>query len=93
MGLLFIKLSSVDFDPRSSSESGEESVAASVELGCARTRYFNMLPSQLDGFGSDNFLPFFSESADMFLLTRGSDQINAYLNQRPTMSFYDEAFQ
>ena len=29
----------------------------------------------------------------MFLLTRGSDQINAYLNQRPTMSFYDEAFQ
>ena len=59
MGLLFIKLSSVDFDPRSSSESGEESVAASVELGCARTRYFNMLPSRLDGFGSDNFLPFF----------------------------------
>ena len=36
---------------------------------------------------------FFSESADMFLLTRGSDQINAYLNQRPTMSFYDKAFQ
>ena len=28
----------------------------------------------------------------MFLLTRGSDQINAYLNQRPTMSFYDKAF-
>ena len=59
MGLLFIKLSSVVFDPRSSSESGEESVAASVELGCARTRYFNMLPSRLDGFGSDNFLSFF----------------------------------
>ena len=69
----------------SSSKSGEESVAASVELGCARTRYFN--------FGSDNFLSFFSESADMFLLTRGSDQINAYLNQRPTMIFYDKAFQ
>ena len=83
------------FDPRSSSESGEESVAASVELGCARTRYFNMLPSRLDGFGSVNFLSFFffSESADMFLLTRGSDQINAYLNQRPTMSFYNKAFQ
>ena len=82
------------FDPRSSSESGEESVAASVKLVCARTRYFNMLPSRLDGFGSDNFLSFFfSESADMFLLTRGSDQINAYLNQRPTMSFYDKAFQ
>ena len=62
MGLLFIKLSSVDFDPRSSSESREESVAASVELGCARTRYFNMLPSRLDGFGSDNFLPFFFPS-------------------------------
>ena len=68
-------------------------MAASVELGCARTRYFNMLPSQLDGFRSDNFLSFFSESADMFLLTRGSDQINAYLNQRPTMSFYGKAFQ
>ena len=39
------------------------------------------------------FFLFFSESADMFLLTRGSDQINAYLNQRPTMSFYDKAFQ
>ena len=36
-------------------------MAASVELGCAQTRYFN--------FGSDNFLSFFSESADMFLLT------------------------
>ena len=67
-------------------------MAASVELGCARTRYFNMLPSQLDGFGVDNFLSFFSESADMFLLTRGSDQINAYLNHRPIMSFYDKAF-
>ena len=80
------------FDPRSS-ESGEESVAASVELGCVRTRYFNMLPSQMDGFGSDNILSFFFESADMFLLTRGSDQINANLNQRQTMSFYDKAFQ
>ena len=59
-------------------------MATSVELGCARTSYFNMLPSRLDGFGSDNFLSFFSESADM---TRGSDQINAYLNHRPTMSF------
>ena len=39
------------------------------------------------------FLFFFSESADMFLLTRGSDKKNAYLNQRPTMSFYDKAFQ
>ena len=80
------------FDPRSSSESGEESVAASVELGCARTRYFNMLSSRLDGFGSDNFLSFFSELADMFLLTRDSAQINAYLNQRPTMSFTIKLF-
>ena len=64
-------------------------MADSVELGCARTSCFNMLPSRLDGFGSDNFLSFFfSESADMFLLTRGSDQINAYLNHRPTMSFF-----
>ena len=39
------------------------------------------------------FLFFFSESADMFMLTRGSDQKNAYLNKRPTMSFYDKAFQ
>ena len=68
-------------------------MAASVELGCARTRYFNMLPSRLDGFGADNFLSFFfSESADMFLLTRGSDQINANLNQRPTMSFTIKLF-
>ena len=34
-------------------------MAASVELGCAQTRYFNMLPSRLDGFGADNFLSFF----------------------------------
>ena len=40
-------------------------MATSVELGCARTRYFNMLPSRLDGFGADNFLSF-SESADIF---------------------------
>ena len=61
MGLLLIHQAQLGlvFDPRSSSESGEESVAASVELGCARTRYFNMLPSRLDGFGSDNFLSFF----------------------------------
>ena len=39
------------------------------------------------------FFLFFSEPADMFLLTRGSDKKNAYLNQRPTMSFYDKAFQ
>ena len=82
------------FDPRSSSESGEESVATSVELGCARTRYFNMLPSRLDGFGSDNFLSiFFRVGGHVFADSRGSDQINAYLNQRPTMSFYDKAFQ
>ena len=93
MGLLFIKLSSVFCLIRDRHPNREESVAASVVLGCARTRYFNMLPSRLDGFGSDNCLSFFSESADMFLLTRGSDQINAYLNQRPTMSFYDKAFQ
>ena len=69
-------------------------MAASVKLGCARTKYFNMLSSRLDGFRADNFLSFFfSESADMFLLTRGSDKKNAYLNQRPTMSFYDKAFQ
>ena len=67
-------------------------MAALVELGCARIRYFNMLPSRLDGFGADNFL-FFSESADMFLLTRGSNKKNAYLNRRPTISFYDKAFQ
>ena len=48
-------------------------MAASFELGCARTRYFNMLPSRLDGFGVDNFL-FFSKLADMFLLTRGSNK-------------------
>ena len=35
---------------------------------------------------------FFSESEDMFLLTRGSDKINAYLNQRPTMSFTIKLF-
>ena len=46
-------------------------MATSVKLGCARKRYFN-LPSRLDGFGADNFL--FSESADMFLLTRGSNE-------------------
>ena len=81
------------FDPRSSSESGEESVAASVEL-CARTRYFNMLPSRLDGFGSVNFLSFFFFfRVGGHVLTRGSDQINAYLNQSPTMRFYDKAFQ
>ena len=70
-------------------------MAASVGLGCARTKYFNMLPSLLDGFGADNCLSFcfFSESADMFLLTQDSDKKNAYLNQRPTMSFYDKAFQ
>ena len=90
MGLLFITQLGLVFDRH---PNREESVAASVELGCARTRYFNLLPSRLDGFGSGNFLSFFSESADMFLLTRGSDQINAYLNQRPTMSFYDKAFQ
>ena len=56
MGLLFIRLSSVVFDRH---PNREESVAASVELGCARTRYFNMLPSRLDGFGADNFLSFF----------------------------------
>ena len=67
MGLLFIKLSSVLC--LIVIRTGEESVAASVELGCARTRYFNMLPSRLNGFGSDNFLSFFSEPADMFLLT------------------------
>ena len=68
-------------------------MAASVELGCARTRYINMLPSRLDGFGADNFHSFFfSESEDMFLLTRGSDKINAYLNQRPTMSFTIKLF-
>ena len=42
-------------------------MVASVELGCAQTSYFNMLPSRLEGFGVDNFL--FSESVDMFLLT------------------------
>ena len=67
-------------------------MAASVELGCARTRYFNMLPSRLDGFGADNFLSFFFSSRRTFLLTRGSNQINAYLNQRPTMSFKIKLF-
>ena len=67
-------------------------MAASVELGCARTRYFNMLPSRLDGFGADNFLSFFFPSRRTFLLTRGSNQINAYLNQRPTMSFKIKLF-
>ena len=47
-------------------------MAASDKLGCAQTRYFNLLPSRLDGFRADNFL--FSEWADMFLLTRGSDK-------------------
>ena len=69
-------------------------MAASVELGCARTRYFNMLPSRLDGFGAENFLSFFFRvGGHFFLLTRGSDQKSAYLNQRPTMKFYDKAFQ
>ena len=49
----------------SSSKSGEESVDASVELGCARTRYFNMLPSGLHGFGVDNFL-FFQDGRYVF---------------------------
>ena len=39
-------------------------MAASVELGCARTRYFNMLPSRLDGFGADNFRQTFFSFAD-----------------------------
>ena len=70
-------------------------MAASVELGCARTRYFNMLPSRLDGFGADNFLSFFFQVGGHFflLLTRGGDQKSTYLNQRPTMKFYDKAFQ
>ena len=41
-----------------------------------------------DWTASGRIIFFFSESADMFLLTRGSDQINAYLNHRSTMGFF-----
>ena len=62
-------------------------MATSVKLGCARTRQFNMLPSRLDGFGADNFL-FFSESADMFLLTRGSYKKKRLLKPETDNEFF-----
>ena len=45
-------------------------MAASIGLGCARTKYFNMLPSRLDGFGADNFFFFFRVGGHVFADSR-----------------------
>ena len=70
VGLLFIRLSSVLCLIVIQIRGGERGCFSRAGLCLNKILY--MLPSRMDGFGVDNFL--FSESADMFLLTRGSDK-------------------
>ena len=93
MGLLFIKLSSVlclirDRHPNQGRRAwpllSSWVVLKQDTLTCCHPDW--------TASGRIIFFLFFSESADIFLLTRGSDQINALSNQRPTMSFTIKLF-
>ena len=92
MGLLFIRLSSVVFDRHPN----QGRRAWPLQSSWVVLEQDTLTCCHPDWTVSERIIFFlsFSESADIFfLLTRGSDKKSAYLNQRPTMKFYDKAFQ